>query len=74
MLTYTIVLAQEPDETAVTVTVPALPGVVTWGTPPEEAQASTREAIELQLKVILNAGDPFHEMSGRGARSPSRSK
>jgi len=70
MLTYTIVLTQEPDETAITVTVPAIPGVATWGATPEEALASAREAIELQLESYLERGRPFpRDMRSPGKRS-----
>ena len=59
MLTYTVILTPEPDGSAINVTVPALPGVLTWGTTPEEALASAREAIELHLESYVERGRPF---------------
>lgn len=59
MLTYTVVLSPEPDDSAFTVTVPAMPGVVTWGSTVDEALASAREAIELHLEGFLERGQTF---------------
>jgi antitoxin HicB len=61
VLTYTIVLTPEPDGSAFTVTVPALPGVMTWGFTTEEALASAREAIELHLENYVERGQPLPE-------------
>lgn len=55
---YTVVLTPEPDGSAVNVTVPAMPGVLTWGRTPEEALASAREAIELHLEGYAERGQP----------------
>jgi predicted RNase H-like HicB family nuclease len=59
MLTYTVILNPEPDGSAVNVTVPALPGVLTWGATTEEALDSAREAIELHLESYVERGLPF---------------
>ena len=47
---YTVVLDPDP-EGGCTVTVPAIPSVVTEGETEEEALANAREAIELALEV-----------------------
>ena len=54
---YTIVLT--PDDGQVSVSVPALPGVFTWGATEDEALASAREAIELSLEQYVERGKPF---------------
>lgn len=59
MLTYTVVLTQEPDDNAIVVTVPVMPRVHTWGATREEALTSAREAIELHLEGYLERGQPF---------------
>jgi predicted RNase H-like HicB family nuclease len=59
MLKYTVVLTQDPDDDAIMVTVPAMPGVLTWGATREEALASAREAIELHLEGYLERGRRF---------------
>jgi predicted RNase H-like HicB family nuclease len=59
MLRCTIVLTAEPDGCAFDVTVPAMPGVLTWGATHEEALASAREAIELHLEGYVERGRPF---------------
>lgn len=43
------------------VTVPALPGCVTWGTSFEHAVAMAREAIELWLETLQELGEPIPE-------------
>ena len=58
MLRYTIIL--DPDSDGIyTVTVPALPGVVTQGDTIEEALAMARDAIELHLRGLLEDGEPI---------------
>jgi antitoxin HicB len=59
MLRYTIVLTPESDGSAINVTVPAMPGVLTWGATREEALTSAREAIELHLEGYVERGRPF---------------
>ncbi len=58
---YKIHLEPEP-EGGVTVTVPALPGCVTWGEDLEHAQEMARECIECHLEALAKAGQPIpHE-------------
>jgi predicted RNase H-like HicB family nuclease len=59
MLTYTVILTPERDGSAVTVTVPALPNVLTWGKTYDEALASAREAITLHLESYVERSRPF---------------
>ena len=58
-LTYTVLLTPEPVDEIVNVTVPAMPGVLTWGRTIDEALASAREAIMLHLEGYLERGQPF---------------
>jgi antitoxin HicB len=61
-LRYTILLhPAPPEEGGYTVTVPALPGVVTEGDTLEEAIAMAREAIELHLEGLMADGVPIPE-------------
>jgi predicted RNase H-like HicB family nuclease len=54
---YSVLL--DPDEEGVyTVTVPALPGIVTQGETVEEALAMAREAIRLYLEDLVADGEP----------------
>lgn len=55
---YSIILTPEPDGSAVNVSVPAMPGVHTWGATEEEAIASAREAIGLHLAGYADRGRP----------------
>lgn len=57
-LTYTVVL-EPADEGGYTVTVPAMPAVVTEGDTYEEAVEMAREAIGLYLEVMTDAGRPI---------------
>jgi predicted RNase H-like HicB family nuclease len=54
-LAYRIHLEPEP-EGGFTVTVPSLPGCVTWGEDYEHAMAMAKEAIELYLEVLVEMG------------------
>lgn len=58
-LTYNVILTLEPDESAVNVAVPALPGVLTWGSTIDEAVAAAQEAITLHLESYAERGQPF---------------
>jgi predicted RNase H-like HicB family nuclease len=59
-ITYTIELS--PLETGgFSVTVPALPGCVTWGRTFDQAVAMAREAIELWLEEMSEHGEPIPE-------------
>ncbi len=62
-LSYRIIFRPEP-EGGFTVTVPALPGCVTYGETIEEAKAMAREAIELYLKSMEKHGDPITDDAG----------
>jgi antitoxin HicB len=55
-LPYIVVLTPEPDGTAVNVTMPAMPGVLTWGRTTEEALAAAAEAIRLHLEGHIERG------------------
>ncbi len=56
MLTYKILLQKEP-EGGFTVTVPALPGCITYGENIDEAIAMAKEAIELYIEELRERGD-----------------
>ncbi len=51
-LTYRILLTEEP-EGGYTVTVPMLPGCVTFGDTIEEAKKMAKEAIELYIESLV---------------------
>jgi predicted RNase H-like HicB family nuclease len=57
-LTFRIKMQPEP-EGGFTVTVPALPGCVTWGETYEHAIAMSREAIEGYIEVLEEEGLPI---------------
>jgi len=59
-LTYTIEL-EALQEGGFSVTVPALPGCVTWGTSFDHAVMMAQEAIELWLEAKLEHGEPIPE-------------
>ena len=56
-MTYTIVLA--PDSGRISVRVPAMPGVFTWGDTKNAAIEAAREAIQLHLEGYRERGQPF---------------
>ena len=60
--TYRIHLEPEP-EGGFTVTVPALPGCVTWGENYDHALAMAQEAIEGYLEVLVDDGIAIPEES-----------
>lgn len=61
VFTYTV-LFEPAGEGGYTVTVPALPGVVTEGDTLEEARRRVKEAIRGYLKVLRKHGEPIpHE-------------
>jgi antitoxin HicB len=55
-LVYRIFLHKEP-EGGFTVTVPSLPGCVTYGETLEEAKQMAREAIELYIESLREHGE-----------------
>jgi predicted RNase H-like HicB family nuclease len=58
MYTYKIQLQKEP-EGGYTVTVPALPGCITYGENIDQAVAMAKEAIALYIQSLLDEGDPI---------------
>ena len=58
---YTILLEPDPDEGGYTVTVPALPGIVTQGDTLEEAIAMAKDAIKCHIEGLLADGEPVPE-------------
>ncbi|MBK6962570.1 MAG: type II toxin-antitoxin system HicB family antitoxin [Bacteroidales bacterium] len=62
MYTYKIHLHQE-EEGGFTVTVPALPGCITYGTDLNEAKSMAREAIELYIEELKERGEPIPDDS-----------
>ena len=56
VLNYRILLRNEP-EGGYTVTVPSLPGCVTYGATLEEARAMAKEAVELHLESLRAHGE-----------------
>ena len=58
-LAYHGILTLVPDEGIIEVGVPALPGVVTWGTTIDEALVNAQEGIVLHLESYAERGQPF---------------
>lgn len=56
---YTVLLDPDEDEGGFTVTVPALPGVVTQGETAEQALEMARDAILLYLEDLIADGEPI---------------
>ena len=61
-LTYRILLNREP-EGGYTVTVPTLPGCVTYGEDVDEAIAMAKEAIELYIESLVAHNEPVPDES-----------
>lgn len=70
---YSVVLTPEPDGSAANVTVPAMPGVLTWARTSEEALETAREAVELHLEGFAERGLPF-PADRKPRRNTSRAK
>ncbi len=58
---YTILLEHDPETHSYTVTVPALPGVVTQGRTLDEAIAMARDAIRCHIEGLQQDGLPIPE-------------
>jgi antitoxin HicB len=58
---YMILLHPDREQVGYWVTVPALPGCITQGDTMEQAIAMAREAIELHLEGLIEAGEPVPE-------------
>ena len=61
-LTYRVLLNREP-EGGYTVTVPALPGCITYGENVDEAIAMAKEAIELYIESLVEHKEPIPDES-----------
>jgi antitoxin HicB len=53
---YRILLRKEP-EGGFTVTVPSLPGCITWGEDLDDAIGNAQEAVELYIESLIAHGD-----------------
>ncbi|MBI3973710.1 MAG: type II toxin-antitoxin system HicB family antitoxin [Chloroflexi bacterium] len=62
---YTILLDPDPKSGTYTVTVPALPGIVTQGVTIEEAIAMAKDAIRLHVEAMIAHGEPVPEERSR---------
>ena len=60
---YKILLREEP-EGGYTVTVPVLPGCVTYGKTLDEAIRMAREAIELYIEILTEKGEDIPSEDG----------
>lgn len=61
-LTYRVLLNKEP-EGGYTVTVPTLPGCITYGETVDKAIAMAKEAIELYIESLVAHGEPIPDES-----------
>ena len=66
-------LDRDPDDGSYTVTVPALPGIVTQGRDLEDAIAMGRDAIRCHINGLLKEGLPVPEESERPPAERARS-
>lgn len=58
---FTVLLEPDPDDGTYTVTVPALPGIVTQGDSIDEAIAMAKDAIALHIEGLIAHGEPVPE-------------
>ena len=58
---YTVIYEQLADEGGYQVSVPALPGIVTYGLTLEEARAMARDAIACHVRGLLKDGEEIPE-------------
>lgn len=61
---YTVMLFHDRKDRAYNVSVPALPGCLTWGRTQREALSHAKEAIEGYLEVLRESGDPIPKEAG----------
>lgn len=61
MRRYTVVLVPDPEDGGYTLTVPALPGLVTQGDSLQEALTMAREAIAFHLECLAEEGEAIPE-------------
>jgi predicted RNase H-like HicB family nuclease len=61
---YTVVLEQE-DDGGFSASVPALPGCHSQGDTRADAMANIREAIELYVEALRDAGEPVPTEAGK---------
>ena len=54
---FRILITEEP-EGGYTVTVPILPGCITFGETISDAKAMAKEAIELYIECLIDEGEP----------------
>ena len=59
-LSYRVILKPEP-EGGFTVTVPALPGCITFGRDLEEAKKMVKDAIQVYLKSLQKHSEPIFD-------------
>jgi predicted RNase H-like HicB family nuclease len=62
MYTFKIHLHKEPDG-GFTVSVPALPGCITYGEDVDEAMSMAKEAVELYIEELQERGEPITDDS-----------
>jgi antitoxin HicB len=63
ILQYRVLLREEP-EGGYTVTVPSLPGCVTYGETLNEAKRMAKEAIELYIQTLRELGEEIQTDEG----------
>jgi predicted RNase H-like HicB family nuclease len=64
IMRYTVVLEQE-DDGGFSASVPALPGCHSQGDTRADAMANIREAIELYVEALRDAGEPVPTEAGK---------
>ena len=60
VLSYRVILKPEP-EGGFTVTVPALPGCITYGNDIEEAKRMVKDAIQVYLESLKKHSEPIFD-------------
>jgi predicted RNase H-like HicB family nuclease len=63
-LTYAVILEPDPSDLGFNVHIPAFPRVHTQGEDVEDALRNAREAIELEIKVMLERGETLPRSDG----------